>query len=69
MQMLARMLWATLACPTDRLNLPEKFLQLLDENGDQRIAFFLGQFLTDETDISLGHERPLEALDIIEIGS
>lgn len=30
-------LWATLACPTDRLNLPEKFLQLLDENGDQRI--------------------------------
>ena len=30
-------LWATLACPTERLNLPEKFLQLLDENHDGRI--------------------------------
>ncbi len=30
-------LWATLACPTDRLNISHKFLQLMDENGDNRI--------------------------------
>ena len=30
-------LWATLACPTDRLNISQKFLQLMDENGDNRI--------------------------------
>lgn len=30
-------LWATLACPTDRLNISHKFLQLMDENGDGRI--------------------------------
>lgn len=30
-------LWATLACPTDRLNISHKFLQLMDENGDKRI--------------------------------
>ncbi len=30
-------LWATLACPTERLNISEKFLKLIDANNDGRI--------------------------------
>lgn len=30
-------LWATLACPTERLNISEKFLKLIDVNNDGRI--------------------------------
>lgn len=37
LRQLDQKLWATLACPTDRLNISHKFLQLMDENGDARI--------------------------------
>lgn len=37
LRQLDQKLWATLACPTDRLNISHKFLQLMDENGDGRI--------------------------------
>ena len=30
-------LWATLACPTERLNISDKFLKLIDANADNRI--------------------------------
>lgn len=37
LRQLDQKLWATLACPTDRLNISHKFLQLMDENADGRI--------------------------------
>lgn len=37
LRQLDQKLWATLACPTDRLNISRKFLQLMDENEDERI--------------------------------
>ena len=37
LRQLDQKLWATLACPTDRLNISHKFLQLMDENSDGRI--------------------------------
>lgn len=72
LRQLDQKLWATLACPAERLALPQKFLHMLDANGDGRIR---APEVLDAIDWTLARltdgnclfsQRPLSLVDLAD---